>query len=111
MRITMGQALIMIAIIAAATFLTRVLPFLIFPPHKPTPAYVAYLGKVLPYAITGMLIVYCLKGITPLTWPNGLPEVISVGVVTALYLWKRNSLLAIAGGTVLYMALVQSVFQ
>lgn len=111
MRITADQTVIIIAVIAAATFLTRALPFLIFPPHKPTPAYVLYLGKVLPYAITGMLIVYCLKEVTLLTWPHGLPEAISVGAVTALYLWKRNSLLAIAGGTILYMALVQTVFQ
>lgn len=104
------QALITIGIIALCTLLTRALPFWVFPVNKPTPKWVAYLGSVLPYAIIGMLIVYCLKDTALGSAPYGLPEALGVGAVAGLYLWRKNALLAIAGGTVLYMVLVQWFF-
>lgn len=107
---TTGQALITVGIIAAVTLLTRALPFLLFPADRQTPPFVLYLGKALPYAIIGMLVVYCLKDTQPAAAPHGLPEALGVLAVSALYLWRRNTLLAIAGGTALYMALVQLVF-
>lgn len=110
MMMTTTQSIIMIAAIAIGTLLTRASAFLLFPASKPTPKYVRYLGKVLPYAITAMLIVYCLKETTPLAWPHGLPEGIAVLAVAALFLIFKNSLLAIAAGTILYMILVQLVF-
>ena len=104
------QAVIMVAIFAAATFFTRVAAFLLFPANRPTPRYVAYLGKVLPFAITGMLIIYCLKDVSLFAWPHALPELIAIAVVAGLFLLFKNSLLAIAAGPMLYMVLVQVVF-
>ena len=100
----------MIAVMALVTMLTRFLPFLIFNEHHKTPQWVLYLGKVLPCAIMGMLVIYCLKDVKILSAPYGLPELIGIGVVAALHLWKRNSLLSIGVGTVVYMLLVQLVF-
>ena len=100
----------MVALFAVATFATRVLPFVLFPAGRPTPRYVVYLGRVLPFAITAMLIVFCLKNVNMLAWPHGLPELIAILVVAALFLVFKNSLVAIAAGTVLYMLLVQLVF-
>ena len=99
-----------IAILSGITLLLRALPFLIFPAGRPIPAAVRYLGRVLPPALIGMLVVYCLKGTTVTTYPYGLPELIAICAVCALHLWKRNALLSIGGGTVLYMLLVQLVF-
>lgn len=107
----MNKALILVAVIAVVTFLTRVLPFLIFPGNKKTPAFVTYLGNVLPFSVMGMLVVYCLKSIDLLTAPHGLPELLSVVLVVIVHKWKHNLLLSIAGGTVLYMFLVQVVFK
>lgn len=106
----MTQRIGMIAVIAAVTIFTRFLPFLIFRGDQRTPPVVSYLGRVLPYAIMGMLVVYCLKGVTLLSQPYGLPELLGVGAVVLLHLWKRSTLLSIAGGTALYMLLVQLVF-
>ena len=83
---------------------------LLFPAGKPTPKYIQYLGSVLPAAVFGLLIVYCLKNVSLLTGSHGLPELISIAAVVALHLWKRQMLLSIAGGTVCYMLLVQFVF-
>lgn len=107
---TQTQAAITITICAVATLLTRALPFFAFPSHKPTPKYILYLGKVLPFAITGMLIVYCLKDTVVLSYPYGIPELIAIVVVSGIYLLFKNSLLSIAVGTILYMVLVQVVF-
>ena len=107
---TLTQQLITIAAAVLATVLTRFLPFLVFPSGKPTPKYVQYLGKVLPAAVFGMLIVYCFKNVTILQGSHGLPELFAAIGVIALHLWKRKMLLSIAGGTVLYMVLVQLVF-
>ena len=107
---TLAQELITIALCALATMATRFLPFLVFRPNKPTPKYIQYLGKALPAAIFGMLVVYCLKNVNVLTGSHGLPELIAIVLVVGLHLWKRNMLLSIAGSTVCYMLLVQLVF-
>lgn len=109
-RIPDSQALILILIMAAITYLVRALPFLLFPGDKKTPSYIVYLGKVLPYAVIGMLVVYCLRNVRITQAPFGLPELIAGAAVVAVHVWKRNTLLSIAGGTLLYMFLVQSVF-
>lgn len=107
---TLTQQIITIATIVLGTLMTRFLPFLLFPAGKPTPRYIQYLGKVLPSAVFGLLVVYSLKDVSLLTGSHGIPELISVAVVIALHLWKRQMLLSIAGGTVCYMLLVQLVF-
>ncbi len=107
---TVTQQLITIAIVAAGTMLTRFLPFLIFPEGKPTPKYIQYIGKALPGAVFGLLVIYCLKNVSLLTGSHGLPELIAIAVVVLLHLWKRQMLLSIAAGTVCYMLLVQLVF-
>lgn len=104
------QEVITIALCALATMVTRFLPFLIFRANKPAPKYIQYLGKALPAAIFGMLVVYCLKNVSILTGSHGLPELLAIALVVVLHLWKRNMLLSIAGGTVCYMLLVQLVF-
>jgi len=104
------HALGVVAVAAAVTMALRFLPFLIFRGDRETPAYITYLGKVLPFAIMGMLVVFCLKGISLSAAPYGLPEFLACGAVALLHVWKRNTLLSIAGGTVLYMVLVQLVF-
>lgn len=90
--------------------LTRFLPFLVFSSKKPTPRFIQYLGKALPGAIFGMLVIYCLKNVNILNGSHGLPELIAILVTAALHLWKKKMLLSIAGGTVCYMLLVQLVF-
>ena len=104
------QMLVIIGLTALGTLLTRALPFLLFPANKTTPPYILYLGKVLPFAVIGMLVVFCFRHISIIQNPNGIPELLGVLAVTALYLWRRNNLLAIGGGTVFYMFLVQVVF-
>ena len=106
----MKHDILLIVVVTLVTMLTRFLPFLIFGENRKTPEIVTYLGKVLPFAIMGMLVVYCLKDISFVKNPFGIPELISCVVVAALHVWKRNSLLSIGGGTVCYMLLVQLVF-
>ena len=101
---------LLLAVAVLVTMATRFLPFLIFGEKRKTPAIIEYLGKVLPCAIMGMLVVYCLKDLSFLSTPFGLPELIACVVVAALHVWKRNSLLSIGGGTVCYMLRVQLVF-
>ena len=100
----------MVLIIASVTIFLRVLPFLVFNGKRKTPGIIVYLGKVLPYAIMGMLVVYCPKNVTPLSYPYGLPELISGILVVLLHLWKKNTLLSVGVGTIAYMLLVQLVF-
>ena len=107
---TSSQQIITIAMVVLGTALTRFLPFLLFPAGKPTPKYIRYLGKVLPPAVFGLFVVYSLKDVNLFAGSHGVPEAISVALVAALHLWKRNMLLSIAGGTICYMALVQFVF-
>lgn len=102
--------LLTIVIISAVTAALRFLPFVVFSGGKKTPRIVLYIGKVLPFAIMAMLVVYCLKSVSLLSYPFGLPELIGAIIVVLLHIWKRNSLLSIAGGTVCYMLLIQLVF-
>ena len=88
---------------------TRFLPFIIFPEGKEPPAVITYLGKVLPYAVIGLLVVFCLKDV-PGSTHIGLPELIAILFIVALHKWKKSTLLSIGGGTVLYMVLVQTIF-
>ena len=99
-----------VVVAALVTMATRFLPFLIFGNDRKTPEIITYLGKVLPCAIMGMLVVYCMKDVTVLAYPYGIPELLGCAAVAALHLWKRNSLLSIGVGTVFYMALVQLIF-
>lgn len=101
---------LLIAVMGSMVFATRLLPFLIFPEHKKTPKYIQYLSNVLSFSVMGLLVVYCIRTITPLTYPYGLPEFISVAAVVLLHIWKKNNLLSMIGGTILYMFLVQAVF-
>jgi len=107
---TLTQQIITIALCALATMLTRFLPFLVFSSHKEPPKFVKYIGAALPGAIMGMLVVYCLKGVSVTSYSYGLPELIGVLTVVLIHLWKRKMLLSIASGTVVYMLLVQLVF-
>lgn len=107
---TLTQQIITILMVIIGTMLTRFLPFLLFPSGKPTPKYVQYLGSVLPAAVFGLLVIYCLKNVNVLTGSHGVPEFLSIALVVILHLWKRQMLLSIAGGTVCYMLLVQLVF-
>lgn len=110
MRLTTVQTLVILLAVAAGTQITRWLPFVLFPEHREPPKVVAYLGRVLPPAMMGLLVVYCLRSVDLLSGSHGLPEAIAVAVIAALHLWKRNVLLSIAGGTAVYMLLVQVVF-
>lgn len=106
----MIQEIVIVAVLAIATMITRFLPFLIFPAGKKVPDYVEYLGKTLPYATMGLLVVYCLKGVNFTAVPYGLPEILAVAAIVVIHCWKGNSLLSIGAGTVFYMFLVQVVF-
>lgn len=107
---TVSQHIITVMLIVSATVITRVLPFVLFPAGKSAPQYIRFLGQALPPAVFGMLVVYCLKGVDLFSGSHGLPELIAVAAVVILHLWKRKMLLSIAGGTLLYMLLVQLVF-
>lgn len=107
---TAVQRIITIGMVVLGTVLTRFLPFLLFPAGKPAPEYIRYLGRILPSAVFGLLVVYCLKNVNLFSGSRGIPEFISIAVVSALHMWKRQMLLSIAGGTICYMLLVQFVF-
>ena len=104
------HTLILIGVCALVTALLRFIPFIVFSGKRKTPAFITYLGKVLPFAIMGMLVVFCLKGTSVTSYPYGIPEIISVAVVTVLHILKRNTLLSIIGGTALYIVLVNFIF-
>lgn len=104
------RSICIILLVAVTTFATRLLPFVIFPKDKEIPKVVRYLGRVLPPAVIGMLVVYCLKSAQVLAFPFGLPELLAGIPVVLLHIWKRNNLLSIGVGTVLYMVLVQTIF-
>ena len=101
---------IMVAIMSGVTILIRFLPFLVFSGGRKTPAYIEWMGRYLPYAIMGMLVVFCLKNVSLVNAPHGIHELIACVLTAALHVWKRNSLLSIGGGTMAYMLLVQLVF-
>ncbi|MBE5780171.1 MAG: branched-chain amino acid transporter AzlD [Clostridiales bacterium] len=107
---TINQQIITIGLCALATVLTRSLPFLLFRESRPTPKYIQYLGKALPAAIFAILVVYCLRNVDIAGGSHGLPELIAIASTVVLHLWKRQMLLSIAGGTAVYMLLVQLVF-
>jgi len=102
-------SLAIVTVIAVMTFVTRALPFAVFSRIK-VPRPIEYLGKFLPYAVTTMLVVYCLKDVSILHWSHGLPEFIAIGATAALHLWKKNMMISISAGTILYMILIQFVF-
>lgn len=106
---TTTQSIITVAVVVLGTMITRFLPFIVFPENKTPPKIVTYLGKVLPYAVIGLLVIYCLKDAVFADY-HGLPELISIAVIVLIHKWKKNTLLSIAAGTVLYMLLVQKVF-
>ncbi len=108
---TAGQTAVTVAIMAGATMLTRFLPFILFPEGKKAPWFVSYLGRSLPYAAIGMLVVYCLKDVSFTEYPYGIPEAASILVIAALNRWKGNVLLSIGGGTAAYMLLVNLAFR
>ena len=104
------HAIATIVVCALVTAALRFLPFLIFGENRKTPPVIAYLGQILPFSIMGMLVVYCLKDISFRSAPFGIPEAIGCAVVAGLHAWKRNTLLSIGAGTVIYMLLVQFLF-
>jgi len=110
MSMNLIQRIITICMVILGTVTTRFLPFLVFSSDKPTPRYVQYLGKMLPSAAMGMLVIYSLKDVSLITGNYGLPELISIMVVLVLHFWRRQMLISIAGGTICYMFLVQLIF-
>ena len=108
---TLEQQIITIGMVVLGTVITRFLPFIIFPAGKPTPKYIQYLGKVIPGAIFGLLVVYALRNTDILTGSHGLPEVIAICIIIPVHVWRRNMLISIASGTISYMLLVQFVFK
>ena len=106
---TLLQQILTVAVVVLGTMTTRFLPFLLFPEGRQPPAFIRYLGTVLPSAVIGLLVIFCLKDAVFTGW-HGLPEAIAILAVDLLYQWKKNILLSIAGGTVFYMVLVQQVF-
>ncbi|MGN1032092.1 MAG: branched-chain amino acid transporter permease [Intestinibacter sp.] len=107
---TFNQIAITIAAMALGTMLTRFLPFILFPANKPTPQYINYLGQILPYSVIALMVVYTLKDVSIAASPWGLPEIISLAYIAVVQIIKRNNLLSMISGTILYMFLVQVVF-
>ena len=103
------RVLILIVTMSLVTIAIRFAPFLLFKGRK-TPEFINYLGKVLPYSIIAMLVVYCVKGVSLINKPHGLPEIIAISAVAGLHIWKRNTLISIVLGTIIYMILKQIVF-
>ena len=110
MTMDLTQQMITIAMVVLGTMFTRFLPFIVFPSGKSTPNYIQYLGRVLPSAVIGLLVIYCFKDVSLLAGTYGIPEFLGVAIVVLLHVWKKSMLLSIAGGTMAYMILVQFVF-
>ena len=110
MTLTNMQALGIVLAVTLGTVITRFLPFALFPDSRPVPKIVEYLGRTLPAAMMGLLVVYCFKNVSWLSGSHGAPELLATAAVVGLHLWKKNVLLSIAGGTALYMVLLQVVF-
>ena len=104
------HAILIIVVMGGATLATRILPVLIFGRGERVPDFILYLGKVIPYTAMGLLIVYCLRDVSVIHGSHGLPELIALAAVTGSYLWKRNTILSVIIGTVIYMFLLQMVF-
>ena len=109
MHLTQFQTLAMILSVTTGTIITRFLPFVFFPDNKEPPSIIRYLGSVLPPSMMGLLVVYCLRNVTILQVPFGLPELVSIALTAILHKWKRNALLSIGGGTLLYMLIVNGL--
>lgn len=110
MRLSATETLITIAMVVLGTQITRFLPFILFSGRRQNAPVVAYLGRVLPYAAIGLLVVYCLKNVSLAASPFGTPEAIAILCIAILHVWKNNTLLSIGAGTAVYMLLVQRVF-
>lgn len=110
MTMTLWQGIVTVLFVVIGTVLTRFVPFWLFPESKEPPRAVTYLGRVLPYAMAGLLVVYSLRNTDVLSGSHGLPEAIALAVTAGLHIWKRSMLLSIAAGTLTYMVLVQLVF-
>ncbi|MDD2524608.1 MAG: AzlD domain-containing protein [Bacilli bacterium] len=104
------ELLTFIVVAFLATLLSRYLPFIVFNGSKKIPNYVNYLGKILPYCMTGFLVVYCLKDVSFKSYPFGIAELVAVCVVVLLHLWKKKTIISVVGGTMIYMVLIQFVF-
>ena len=104
-----SSTLILIVTMSLVTIVIRFAPFLLFKGKK-TPVFINYLGKVLPYSIIAMLVIYCVKGVSLINKPHGLPEIIAILAVVGLHIWKRNTLISIVLGTIIYMILKQIIF-
>ena len=107
---TLTEQIVTIGICVLAVQFTRWLPFWVFPTNRPIPEYIRYLGKVLPAAMFGMLVVYCYKNLDVLSGYHGLPDFLAGVLVLVLHFWRKNMFLSIAAGTIFYMILVQRVF-
>lgn len=110
MRLDTIQSLIIVLMVALATQITRWAPFLLFADGKKLPKVIEDLGRLLPPAMMGLLVVYCFKNVSWLSGSHGAPELLATAAVVGLHLWKKNVLLSIAGGTALYMVLLQVAF-
>lgn len=110
MTLTPIQTFAIIAMVMLGTVITRFLPFILFTDKKGNRPYITYLGSVLPYSAIGLLVVYCLKSVSLMNSPFGLPEAIAISFIALLHCWKSNALLSIGGGTIVYMFLLQVVF-
>lgn len=107
MMMTPMQLIIMTLALAAGVMITRFMPFILFPENREVPKTVQYLGAVLPPAVIGLLVVYCLRNVEFLSGKaHGIPEVAAILCICGLHIWKKNSLLSIAGGTAIYMVLL-----
>lgn len=102
------HSLLLVITVALVTIILRFLPFILF--RENVPQFILYLGKVLPYAIMGMLVVYCLKNVSLIDGSHGIPEILSIIIVITLHKWKHNTLLSILLGTLAYMFFVQMIF-
>jgi len=110
MLLTPLQTFVMVLAVALGSALSRFTPFILFPQKKDPPKLITYLGRTLPPATMGLLVIFCLKGVSIATAPHGIPELIAILVITAVHIWKSNVLLSIGSGTIVYMVLVQTVF-
>ena len=104
------RSAVLVGVCALITAALRFIPFFVFGGKRKTPAFITYLGKVLPFAIMGMLVVFCLKNVSIISYPHGIPELLGVLTVAGLHIWKRNTLLSIVAGTVVYILLVNFIF-
>lgn len=107
---TLTEQILTIGLCILGTMATRFLPFIIFHENRTTPRYIQYIGKYLPSAVFGMLVIYCLKNVSLLQGNHGIPEFISILLTIILHLWKKQMLLSIAGGTICYMLLMHFLF-